>query len=184
MGPQERSLANQLVRLVVVAALVAFLVWLIVIPLLTTDGGGYVLAGIVVLFGLLLLGIDLSQRRRHRHLVRLREHASVAYVIRETFSWETGFITADAETLRLWRLEKAMVVPVSEFDRSKVQLEPAMLPVSNFHQRPGLTLVVGGETMAAFWLVKDRHGLIRRRLTGDDHDRAVRSLREGRLPVK
>jgi fumarate hydratase class II len=35
---------------------------------------------------------------------------------------------------------------------------------------------------AELWIVHERHGLFRRRLTGDDLDRAVRSLLEGRQP--
>jgi hypothetical protein len=181
-GPQVRSPLDLAARVLVIVALVGFLVWLIVIPLIGVDGGGWVLLGLVAVFALLLLVIDLSQRRRHRYLVRLREEQPVAYVVREPVTWETALISSDDAMVRLWRIEHKRPVATVEVARSQVRLEPAELPVSNFHQRPGLRMFAGDQVVAEFWVVHDRHGLFRRRLTGDDLDRAVRSLLEGRQP--
>ncbi len=171
-GPQVRSPLGQVVRLVVGLALIAFLAWFLV----QTIASGAAAVIVLGFFAVLYVGIDLSQRRRHRFLTQLRGLEPVAFVLREPSVWETGWITSNETTIGLWRSAKGQAVPVMEVDRSTVAFEPAVLPVSNFHQRPGLRMLVNGEELTEFWLLHDRHGVFRRRLEGAEEDRAVALL--------
>ena len=172
--------AGQASPLLVAAAVLILVVAVVLLrPLASREGLPFLVVAVVVV-GLLFGGMYLVQRRQRRHLDGLRARYPVSFLIREPVPVrENSWISADRDHVRFWRLDDGALVPVMELSRADTSFEKVEIQLTPVKRGTGVEVSGGSGESVQFSVLRDRSGVLPRRLTGSDLDQAVQALRTG-----